>query len=131
MNDGEEAVRDAGYDDFVDALAAGEGYFLACSNGHGSLPPRRVCPTCGDRTLSERDLPDRGTVRTYTVVSVAAPSLADDVPYVTAIADFGDVDLTGFLRGIDPDAVSIGATVTADVEETETLGRRAIVFRPA
>ena len=44
-----DAARDGAYDDFLDAIEAGEGYYLECENGHGWLPPRRVCPECGSR----------------------------------------------------------------------------------
>ncbi|MFB6136515.1 MAG: Zn-ribbon domain-containing OB-fold protein [Halobacteriaceae archaeon] len=123
-------ARDAGFDDFLDALADGDGYYLRCSNGHGSLPPRRVCPECGDRTLEERPLPDGGEVVTFTVVRVATPRFADDVPYVTAVAEFGDVRLTGVLRGVDPDDAARGLAVEATVEETQTTGERLLAFRP-
>jgi Predicted nucleic-acid-binding protein containing a Zn-ribbon len=94
-------TRDAGYDEWVDALADGRGYALVCPEGHGSLPPRRTCPECGATTFSEEPLPERGTVETVTVVHVPPPQFADDAPYATAIAAFGPVRLTGVLRGVD------------------------------
>ncbi|MFB6172923.1 MAG: Zn-ribbon domain-containing OB-fold protein [Haloarculaceae archaeon] len=123
-------VRDAGYDDLLDALEAGEGYYLACPNGHGSLPPRRACPTCGARDLTEEPLPDAGEVATYTHITVATPSFGEDAPYVTAVVDFGPVRLTGLLRGTAPEAVETGTVVGVGVEETETTGDRVVVFRP-
>lgn len=118
------------FEDFLDALETGEGYYLACSNGHGSLPPRLTCPRCGDRDLTEQSLPDRGTVETFTVVSVATPSFEADVPYATAIADFGSVRLTGVVRDTPPDGVEVGMEVTPGVGETETTGERVVVLRP-
>ena len=123
-------VRDAGYDDWLDAVADGEAYFLACADGHGWLPPRRVCPACGG-ALDREPLAEPGTVETYTVVHVTTPQLADDTPYVTAIAGFGPVRLTGFLRGVEPGALETGLAVSPGVEETETTGGRALVLRPA
>lgn len=110
------AVHD-GYDDFLDAVAAGDPYYLACSEGHASLPPRRACPECGSTDLAVEPLPESGTVETYTVVHVATPEFAAAVPYVTAIVDFGPVALTGVLRGVDPDEVETGTTVGVTVEE--------------
>jgi len=128
-------VRDAGYDDWLDALADGEGYYLASPDGEASLPPRTIAPGSGaaPEDLTEEPLPERGTVETFTVVHVAPPDLVDDAPYVTAVASFGPVRLTGLLRGIEPDddEIDLGTTVTVGVGETETTGRRAIVFRPA
>jgi len=130
MSDDPTGARDAGYDDFLDAVAAGEAYSLACPNGHGSLPPRTVCPDCGAAELVEEPLPETGEVATFTVTHVATPEFADDAPYVTAIARFGPVRVTGQLRGVDPDAVERGLTVELAVGEAETTGRRLLAFRP-
>ena len=124
------SARDAGYDDWLDAVADGEGYYLACENDHGWLPPRRVCPDCGSRDLSEEPLPDSGEVQTHTTVYVATPAFEADAPYVTAVARFGPVSITGLVRGVDPDAVEMGDVVGIDVGERETTGDRAVVFRP-
>jgi uncharacterized OB-fold protein len=125
-----ENARDGAYDDLLDAIDEGEGYYLECANGHGWLPPRRVCPDCGSRDLAETPLPDSGEIVTYTAVAVPTPQFSEDAPYVTAIVDFGAVQVTGLLRGVDPDDVEVGMTVGVDVGERETTGDRAIVFRP-
>ena len=116
-------ASNAAYDEWLDALAEGEGYALACPEGHGSLPPRRVCPECGSTALSEEPLAETGAVETYSVVHVAGPRFSDDAPYVNAIADFG----------IDPapDAVEIGDRVAVGVEERATDGEPLVAFRPA
>lgn len=126
----EPVTRNAGYDDWLDAIEAGEGYYLACPEGHGSLPPRRACPRCGQTDLEEHPLTETGRIETYTVVHVSTPQLTDDTPYATAIAGFGPVRLTGFVRGIDPDAVETGLTVEPTVGVTATTGERALVLRP-
>jgi uncharacterized OB-fold protein len=123
-------VRDAGYADLVDALADGEGYYIECENGHGSLPPRHVCPECGSQELTEQSLPESGEVETFTVIYASTPDFSDDTPYVTAVVNFGPVQLTGQVRELDPEAVETGLTVTPDVVETETTGDRMIGFRP-
>lgn len=123
-------ARNAGYDDFLDALDAETGFCLVCPEGHGSLPPRRTCPRCGEAELTRETLPVEGTLRTFTVVHVSTPQLEDDTPYVTGIAAFGPVRLTGFVRGIEPAAIEPGTAVTAGVEATDTTGARTVVFRP-
>ena len=125
----EDSVGDAGFDEFLDALADGEGYYVECANGHGSLPPRRVCPECGSADLNEVSLPESGEVATYTKVHVPAPSFADDAPYVTAVVDFGPVRLTGHVLAAVED-VEIGLAVEPGVGETETRGERLVVFEP-
>ncbi|GAB3698227.1 Zn-ribbon domain-containing OB-fold protein [Halorubrum pallidum] len=126
-------AANAGYDEWVDALADGEGYALVCPNGHGSLPPRRVCPECGSTELSREPFDSTGTVETHSVVHVPSPRFADDAPYVTAIVDLGPARVTGVVRGIDPDptAIDTGDEVEASVGTRETDGERLVVFRPA
>ncbi|OYR44691.1 Zn-ribbon domain-containing OB-fold protein [Halorubrum sp. Hd13] len=125
-------VSDAGYDEWLDALAAGEGYALVCPDGHGSLPPRRICPDCGSDALSREPLAETGRVETFSVVHVPSPRFADDAPYVTAVVDLGPVRATGVLRGVEPegDAVEVGLSVTAGVEERATDGEPLVAFRP-
>lgn len=119
----------AGYDEWADALS-GDAYYLECANEHGSLPPRRVCPECGNDDLSEAALPIKGRVVTYSEIHVAPPEFADRTPYVTAVAEFGPVRLTGVVREIETEELEIGTPVTADVTQNRTTGERLVVFRP-
>lgn len=129
MSDNGE-VRDAGYADLVDAIAEGEGYYLNCANGHGSLPPRHACPDCGSQELDRQSLPETGEIETFTVVHATTPAFADDTPYVTAVVDFGPVRLTGLVDEPAPDSIETGMTVTPDIRKTETTGDRVIIFDP-
>jgi len=123
-----ENVRNAGHDDWLDALESGEGYYLECGSGHGLLPPRRVCPHCGSRELSEQELPETGTVQAQTTIHVPAPSFQGDAPYSTAVVDFGPVSITGQLVvGDGAAAVENGAEVGIAVGETGQ-GERLVVF---
>lgn len=125
-----DRARDEGYDEWLDAVAAGEAHYLACPEDHGWLPPRRACPTCGARELSEESLPESGEIATHSTVHVATPQFEDDAPYVIAVADFGPVSVTGVVRGADPDEVSVGTVVGLDVDERATTGDPLVVFRP-
>lgn len=127
----EEPVGDEGYDEWLAAVEEGAGYYLACPNGHGSLPPRRLCPHCGSREIEERPLPETGAVETFTETHVPIPSFDEDAPYVVAIAAFGDARITGQLRGIDPSEIESGQSVTVDVVERETTADPLVVFQPA
>jgi uncharacterized OB-fold protein len=119
-------TRDAGYDDWLDALESSDGYYLECANGHGSLPPRRVCPHCASRELTEEPLPETGTVESHTTIHVATPSFVDDAPYVTAVVDVGPVRLTG--QVVDGDDVENGTAVAPFVGQSETTGERLLCF---
>ena len=125
-----DRARDGAFDNWLDAVADGEPYYLACENGHGWLPPRRVCPDCGSRQLSREPLPEAGEIATHTTVHVATPQFEDDAPYVTAVADFGPASVTGLVRGVDPEDVEIGTVVGIELGERETTGDRAVVLRP-
>jgi uncharacterized OB-fold protein len=123
-------VRDAGYDDLVDAIAEGEGYYLNCANRHGSLPPRHACPDCGSQELDEQPLPETGEIETFTVIHATTPAFTDDTPYITAVVDFGPVRLTGQVLEQDADSAEIGMTVSPNISKAETTGDRMIVFDP-
>ena len=125
-----ETSRNGEYDDWLDSIEEGEGYYVECAKGHGWLPPRRVCPDCGSRDLRDEPLSDSGEIVTHTTITVATPQFEDDAPYVTAIADFGPVAVTGLVRGVDPEDVTTGDVVGIEVGERETTGERAVVFRP-
>jgi hypothetical protein len=125
-----DEARDAGYDDFMDALSEGEPFYLESPSGNGWLPPRRMDPETGERDLTKRPLPETGEVLTSTTTHVAGPSFAEDAPFVVAIAEFGPVRLTGQLRGLDHDEIEIGQEVTIGVGTSES-GDRLIVFEPA
>jgi len=53
-------TRNIGYDDFLDAVEAGEPYYLESPSGNGWLPPLSVDPETGARELTEQPLPDTG-----------------------------------------------------------------------
>jgi uncharacterized OB-fold protein len=124
-------TRDAGYDEFLDAVEAGEPYYLETTAGEAHLPPMPYDPATGEQGLTEQPLPATGEVLTHTTTHVAAPQFEDDAPYVTAIAAFGPVNVTGQLRDIDHEAVEIGQQVTLGVERSETLDERVLVFYTA
>jgi uncharacterized OB-fold protein len=124
-----ETPANTGYDEWADALAEG-GYFIECADGHGSLPPRRVCPVCGSTDLSEESLPADGEIATFSQIHVAPSGFGEEPPYVTAVVDFGPVRLTGIVRELSADDVVIGTAVRPDVEENGATGNRLVVFRP-
>lgn len=125
----------ATHSEWIDAIERGEGFYLESPEGYGSLPPRRICPHTGSTDLRRRLLSEHGTIETYSVVHVAAPKFADDTPYVSAIAEFGPVRLTGVVRGVDPavdgdNVVSVGDEVRVTIETRETTDDRLVVFYP-
>ncbi|SDJ95548.1 Zn-ribbon domain-containing OB-fold protein [Natronorubrum texcoconense] len=130
MSDDESQTRDAGFDEWLDAAEAGEAYYLECANGHGSLPPRRVCPDCGSTELEETALPESGEVATFTVTHVPTPAFEEDAPYATAVVDFGPVRITGQIVGVDLEAIENGLEVEPEITVSETTGERVLSFSP-
>lgn len=126
----DETARDGGYDDFLDAVAADEGFCLVCSNGHGWVPPRRVCPSCGSRELSKTDLPDTGEVIARTTIHVGAPQFEDDTPYDLAIVDLGPLSVTGQVQTDASTSVHRGLEVKPTILESTTDGSRFLGFEP-
>jgi uncharacterized OB-fold protein len=122
-------MTDAGYDEWLDAIGDGDGFYLECPEGHGWLPPRRVCPHCGSTDLERADLPSTGTVETYTICYVGGPDFADEEPYATAIADFDGVRLTGLVRGTDPENVTVGMPVEAAAGTNRTTDDDLLTLR--
>ena len=121
--------RDDGYDDLLEAIEGGEGFYLSCENGHGYLPPRRVCPDCGSTALEETLLAESGTVLTRTVVHVPPPRFLDDAPYATLVAEFGPVRLTGIVLDAEA-APDVDEAVRPVVGTSATTGDRLLAFEP-
>ncbi|MEF8801189.1 MAG: OB-fold domain-containing protein [Halolamina sp.] len=121
---------DAGFDEWLRALVTEDSYYLECEHGHGSLPPRRVCPECASTELSEASLPSTGTVDAVTTVHVPTPAFVDDAPYTTVVVDFGPVRLTGIVVDAAPKTVEVGDDVEPSVGASETTGDEVLVFRP-
>lgn len=109
------------FDRFADGVATGAGHYLVCGDcGEAALPPREVCPACAAATLDEVPLPDRGTVLSFTEISVTTPKFHGETPYTVVLAEFdGAVALVGQLRGASADDVAIGDAVTLGVEARE------------
>lgn len=122
-------MSDAGFDEWVHAFVADDGYYFECENGHGLLPPRRICPDCGSAAFTEESLPETGVVETITTVHVSAPSFEADAPYDTAVVDLGPIRITGVVVDDEPGTVQIGDQVEADVGASETTGDDVLVLR--
>ena len=73
---------------------------------------RNACASCGGQGgFDDVALSGEGVVRTYTIVSVAAPGVP--VPYVAALVDVGGTSVRANLVNVQPDpkAVHLGMRV--------------------
>jgi len=90
---------------------------------------RNACAACGHRDFDEVTLDTRGTLRTFTIVSFAAPGVP--VPFVAGVVDCDGTQVRGNVVGIppDPEHVHTGmalrlttVSLGEDAEGTEAVG---------
>lgn len=72
---------------------------------------RIVCANCEGEQFAKVDIETTGEVRTFTIVSLAAPGVP--VPYVAAVVDCGGTSVKGNIINTepDPDHVRVGMKV--------------------
>ena len=84
--------------DFVTYLKQGKVMATRCREcGSSYFPPKMDCPKCLSSDVEWFEIKGKGKLITYTVVNYAPSGFEDDVPYILAIARFGD-DLQIFGR---------------------------------
>jgi len=66
---------------------------------------RNACASCGGREFTTVDVATTGELRSYTIVTFAAPGVP--VPFVNAIVDCAGTSVRGNLIGVDPDPAQI------------------------
>jgi uncharacterized protein len=91
------------------------------------IPSRGTCPADGVTTDTEVDLPDTGTVTTFSVVNVAYPGQHIKPPYVAAaiLLDGADIAFHHLVLGVDPGDVRMGMRVKAVWKPHEEWGSTA------
>ena len=97
---------------------------------------RNACASCGSQAgFDDAVLPGEGALRTFTIVSVAAPGVP--VPYVAGVIDLGGTSVRANLVNVkpDPDALALGMRVRlrtfsmgTDADGVEAIG---FGFEPA
>lgn len=105
---------------FFDELRAGKFMGVKCPDcGRVYLPPRMVCERCFTKIEDWVDLPDTGTIETFTVGSVRVGEdgeLLDlDDPEIIGMVkhDGADTGLVARVTGLDPEEVEAGLKVRA------------------
>lgn len=117
----------------VDYLVLGDNPHLRakeCTNcGARYFGRRNACASCGGDEFVDVDVPTEGEVRSFTIVSHAAPGI--DVPFVAAIIDCDGTSVQANLRNVEPDPehVKLGMKVQlctypmgTDAAGTEAVG---------
>jgi uncharacterized OB-fold protein len=90
---------------------------------------RNACASCSGTEFTPADIPTEGVLRTFTIVTFAAPGIP--VPFVSGIIDCGGTSVRANVVDIEPtpEAVTLGMKVRlttfpigADGEGTEAIG---------
>ena len=118
----------------VDYLVLGDEPHLVAhectSCGARFFDRRNACAGCGRTEFTTADVPTEGEVRTFTIVSFAAPGIP--VPFVAAMVDCGGTSVRANLINVppDPEHVSLGMRVrlATEVIGTDEQGTDAIGF---
>ena len=76
---------------FVDLLAEGKVDGTVCKQcGAKYFPPRADCAKCFSKEYDWFELPNKGTLETFTTAMYAPFGFETDAPYTMAVVDFGD-----------------------------------------
>ena len=118
----------------VDYLVLGEEPHLVADECEGCsaryFGRRNACAQCEGIAFKKVELPTRGVLRTFTIVSMAAPGIP--VPFVSAIVDCDGTSVRGNIVNVDPNPehVTLGMKVrlTTFVIGTDSEGTEAIGF---
>ena len=91
------------------------------------VPSRGVCPADGVPAEEEVELPDIGTVTTFSIVNVGYPGQQVTPPYVAAavLLDGADIAFQHLILGCEPDEVHLGLRVRAVWRPREEWGTTA------
>jgi hypothetical protein len=100
------------------------------------IPSRGVCPADGVPADSQVELPDIGTVTTFSIVNVGYPGQRVTPPYVAAavLLDGADIAFQHLILGCEPSEVHLGMRVRAvwrPREEWDTTAENISHFGPA
>lgn len=79
------------------------------------VPWRGCCPTCGTADSTTIELPDRGTVTTFSIINIPFGTQAFETPYAAAaiLLDGSDLPLLHLLNNVPMAEVRMGLRVRA------------------
>jgi uncharacterized OB-fold protein len=111
-----EHTASPGESTYLRGLAEGRLIGQRCpACGKVYVPSRGTCPVDGVPADEEVELPDHGTVTTFSIVNVAYPGQQVTPPYVAAavLLDGADIAFQHLILGCEPGEVRIGLRVRA------------------
>jgi hypothetical protein len=98
---------------FFDGVRAGTLTGVRCGRcGELAIPPKEFCPACGGRDWRAVPLSGEGVIASYTIIRVAPPRHAAEVPYAVAVVRLKDgVQLLGRVVDIPLEQLAVGLSV--------------------
>jgi len=98
---------------FFERARAGQLTGVRCGKcGELAIPPKELCPACGERAWQPVPLAGEGTIASFTVIRVAPRAYAADVPYgIAAVKLKEGVSLLGRIVDIPLEELAIGLPV--------------------
>ena len=114
---------------FLEGLKSGQILGTRCDHcGRVVVPPRIFCEWCFKRTENWVNLPDTGTINTFSISYITADTTRIKKPIIPAVIEIDDTSHAGFLHlvgDVDPDEVRIGMKVKAVWQEA--VNRKASI----
>jgi uncharacterized OB-fold protein len=113
---------DADAIEFWAACADGKLLISVCADcGRHHFYSRRRCPYCHGANVTKVAASGRGTVYSYTVIHRAPTAyFASLVPYAVGLVELDEGPrLLTWLRGIEPESVTVGLPVQVDFEDLD------------
>ncbi len=114
---------------FSESAKSGKVLLAKCSKcGELHLGTVMFCAKCGSRKFDSQEVDARGTVATYTIITVPPDGFEKYAPYawVVMALDGTDLRISGFMAGIaSPDDLPVGVRirVTGDDERGVIMER--------
>jgi uncharacterized OB-fold protein len=118
----------------VDYLVLGDNPHLVANEctscGARFFDRRNACASCENTEFKKADVATTGEVRTFTIVSFAAPGIP--VPFVAAVVDCDGTSVRGNLINVTPDpehvATGMKVRLATEVIGTDDEGTEAVGF---
>ncbi len=96
--------------------------------GRTHYPPRKICDRCGKREMDSGRMAESGKVLTWSVIRVAPPAFAQEVPYAVAVVEMDDgTRLTCQLADVDLDRIAAGMRIRLEFRKVRQYGRTGII----
>ena len=96
--------------------------------GRMHFPPRLVCDGCGGREFEMKRMADTGKVLSWTVIRVAAPAFAQEVPYPVAVVEMDDgTRIMTQVADVEPGQVRTGMRVRLEFRKIRQQGRSGVI----